>query len=102
MLGNLDAVLNMLGNRVTDVAQLGLRNQGGDGTGMASAKAQGMLRGAVSPFMLGYLDAVLNMLGNRVAVLNMLGNRVAVLNMRGNRVAVLNMLGNRVAHEGPG
>ena len=39
MLGNLDAVLNMLGNRVTDVAQLGLRNQGGDGTGMASAKA---------------------------------------------------------------
>ena len=39
-IGNLDAVLNMLGNRVTDVAQLGLRNQGGDGTGMASAMAQ--------------------------------------------------------------
>ena len=33
----------------SDVAQPGLRNQGGDGTGMASAKAPGKSRGAVSP-----------------------------------------------------
>ena len=65
----------MLESRVTDVAQLGLRNQGGDGTGMASAKAQGMLRGAVSPFVLGNLDAVLNMLGNRVTDVAQLGLR---------------------------